>query len=109
MRGVRLASGALVVGLLVQPAAASVASSVRRIAGVDRYDTAARIAGEFPAPSTRVFVAVGTDFRSSLVAGAAAALAGSPLLLVGPTTVPISVTAELTRLAPAEIVVVSSA
>lgn len=58
---------------------------VYRLAGVDRYETARQIAvGALAArrtPSTRVFVATGTNFPDALAAGAAAAKAGGVVLL----------------------------
>ncbi|MGZ6343915.1 MAG: cell wall-binding repeat-containing protein [Candidatus Limnocylindrales bacterium] len=88
--------------------------SVQRIAGSDRYATAAQISAfAFPTPFTAgngtVFVATGANFPDALAAGPAAAHKGGPLLLVpGTGALPSSVTAELTRLKPNKIIVVGS-
>lgn len=69
--------------------------SVRRIGGVDRYQTAALVASatiaarggvttETPAPP--VYLATGTDFADALGASAVAAYTGSPVLLSRPET-----------------------
>ncbi|MFD0633326.1 cell wall-binding repeat-containing protein [Catenulispora yoronensis] len=52
-------------------------------AGRDRYDTAARVAGMFPAPMT-VGVATGTQFADALTGAGMVAAARSPLLLTEP-------------------------
>ena len=79
---------------------------VTRLAGVDRYATAAAIsASAFPAGATVVYVATGTGFPDALAAGAAAARVKAPILLVGPNAVPGATAAELTRLDPDQIVV----
>lgn len=79
-----------------------------RVFGPDRYSTAAVAAQGFPG-GRPVFVASGATFPDALAAGAAAAAAGAPLLLVRPDAVPDPVAAELTRLAPTEIRVLGGA
>ena len=61
--------------------------AVRRIAGADRYETAALIAQEFPGQSD-VALATGLDFPDALSLAAAAAANGIPLLLVSADRVP---------------------
>ncbi|MGB3763863.1 MAG: cell wall-binding repeat-containing protein [Ornithinimicrobium sp.] len=60
-------------------------TTVRRIAGSDRYRTAAAVAAEIPSPSTpstvTTYVASGQNFPDALVGAAAAARDGSPVLL----------------------------
>ena len=81
--------------------------SVTRIAGADRYDTAARIsAAHFPAGVPIAYVATGGTFPDALAAGAAAAALGGPVLLVRTNGIPSAVQAELARLQPGRIVVV---
>ena len=76
-----------------------------RVAGLNRYETAALLsASAFPNADT-VFVATGTSFPDALAGGPAAAAGRAPLLLVTPTAVPDATAAELTRLAPDRIVV----
>ena len=77
-----------------------------RISGPNRYSTAARVSGAFFEPGVpAVFLATGADFADALSAGAAAATAGGPLLLVTKDSVPAETVAELTRLRPQHIYV----
>jgi putative cell wall-binding protein len=83
------------------------AGSVRRIAGVDRYATAADLSADaFPAGAPAVHVVSGAGFADAVAAGPAAAAAGGPILLVTDSTVPDVTASELARLAPTSIVVV---
>jgi putative cell wall-binding protein len=83
--------------------------SVVRLAGADRYATAAAISAATYAPGASVaYVAVGTDFPDALAGAAAAGRAGGPVLLVEPDSVPPVVAAELARLAPSRIVVLGA-
>lgn len=75
-----------------------------RIAGADRYDTAARIAANFEPGVAAVFIATAFDFPDALAAGPAAASLDSPILLVGAGIGP-STRAELDRLNPQKIYV----
>jgi alpha-tubulin suppressor-like RCC1 family protein len=78
-----------------------------RIAGANRYDTAARLVGlAFPGTADLVLVATGANFPDALAASAAAAKADAPLLLVNPTAIPAATRAQLTRLKPKRIVIV---
>lgn len=77
---------------------------VTRIAGVDRYDTAARLSRTFTAGVPVAYVAIGTNFPDAL-AGVPATRGRGPLLLVSPAGIPSSVKQELLRLKPREIVV----
>jgi len=82
-------------------------STVGRDFGPDRYATSAAIARDHFGPGVPiVFVATGQDFPDALAAGAAAGLMGGPVLLVQPTAIPSSISAELAALAPQQIVVV---
>ena len=56
---------------------------VERIAGADRYATAAKIATKFFPNATSAFVATGLNFPDALAAAAAAGHIGAPVLLVG--------------------------
>jgi putative cell wall-binding protein len=80
--------------------------TVTRVAGVDRYDTAAKLsAATFAAGVPIAFVATGLDFADALSGGAAAGAGGGPMLLVRPDAIPSTTAAELDRLNPAAIVV----
>jgi putative cell wall-binding protein len=78
-----------------------------RIAGANRYDTAAQLVAQaFPTTASLVLVATGANFPDALAASAAAANANAPLLLVSPTNIPAATRAQLTRLQPQRIVIV---
>jgi putative cell wall-binding protein/subtilisin family serine protease len=72
-----------------------------RLAGDNRWETSAAIAGEFPADLPATHVASGLDWPDALAGGANAGFLGVPLVLSKPTDVPDVVMAELDRLSPA--------
>ncbi|WP_380175611.1 cell wall-binding repeat-containing protein [Kineococcus sp. DHX-1] len=77
-----------------------------RIAGVDRYETAARLSqASFSPGVSTVFVTTGADYADALAGSAAAVSKGAPILTVPGNVVPASTQAELTRLKPRSIVV----
>ncbi len=78
--------------------------TVRRLAGDNRYETAARAVASFTSAS-HVYVAIGTQFPDALAATAIAGFQGVPVLLVDPSGVPGSTAEVLRRLAPERIVV----
>jgi putative cell wall-binding protein len=80
---------------------------VVRLAGADRYATAAAVSAAHYAPGVPVaYVATGANFPDALAAGAAAVRRGGPVLLVSGSSIPGPTATELARLDPAEIVVV---
>ncbi len=91
---------------VAQRVAAVVDASVRRIAGSDRYDTAARLSAQRFAPGVdMVYVSTAANFPDALAAGAAAGVRNVPILLTAPSRLPAATKAELQRLAPARIIV----
>ena len=84
------------------------APDVERIAGIDRFATAAAIADEFAAPGGRVYIANGMNFPDALGGAAVAARDGDPVLLVTPTLIPAATTQALQALDPTEIVLLGS-
>jgi len=74
--------------------------SVRRIAGVDRYDTALKISQAFFADgsSPRAYISTGANFPDALAGGVAAGLAEAPMILVNPAGASPAALAELERL-----------
>ena len=79
--------------------------TVERIAGAGRYETAALVSEKVFAPGPAVvYVATGVDYPDALAGAAAAGRVGAPVLLVGKDTLPGSTANELTRLRPAQIV-----
>lgn len=82
------------------------AGGVHRLAGADRYATAAAVsAATFPAGAAVAYVSTGTAFPDALTGGVAAGREGGPLLLVQPNRLPAATAAELSRLRPGRIVV----
>jgi spore germination protein YaaH/putative cell wall-binding protein len=80
--------------------------SVVRLAGADRYATAARVSAASFAPGVPVvYVSTGTSFPDALAGGVAAGRQGGPVLLVARSSLPGATRAELQRLKPARIVV----
>ncbi len=72
-----------------------------RIAGPDRYGTAAAISTTFfTGPVAMLYIANGTNFPDALVGAAAAGHVGAPILLVAPTSIPDATAAAITALAP---------
>lgn len=83
---------------------------VSRVAGANRYETAAALSmGAFPdgpGPADAVVLASGESFADALSgAAAAAAEPSSPLLLTGRDTLPDATRSEIVRLAPAGVYV----
>lgn len=84
------------------------APAVDRLSGSDRYDAAVSIS-QAAYPSTHpdtVYVATGANYPDALSAAPAAVAKGGPLLLTAPTSLPASVSQEIQRLQPNNIVVV---
>jgi putative cell wall-binding protein len=80
---------------------------VVRLAGHDRDATSAAVSTSAFQPGVRaVYIASDRNYADALVAGAAAAEAGDPVLLVGRDGVPAALARELTRLRPSSIVIV---
>lgn len=93
-----------VTGLPLAGASATGASpNTVRIFGLDRYESASATGGYWETKRRPVFVATGANYPDSLAAGASAARLDVPLLLVTPTSVPMSTRIQLRRLAPTEI------
>jgi putative cell wall-binding protein len=81
-------------------------ASVRRLAGNDRYQTAAAVARDaFPGTVPVVYVASGGGFADALAGGPAAAHEGAPLLLTARDALPAATAEALEALAPERIVV----
>lgn len=81
--------------------------NVERVAGVDRYKTAAIISAKaYPTTAEVVYVASGTNFPDAVSAAPAAVHENAPLLLTQPGELPASTRAEIVRLDPEKIVVI---
>ena len=89
----------------LEAARAFTSGPVTRVAGADRYGTAAKLSAASMQPGVPVvYVASGSEFADALTAGPVAANRG-PILLVRPDAIPAETAAELTRLEPERIVV----
>ena len=100
------AIGALLLGSAVLLQGVASAASTQRLAGSDRYETAAVISEASFEPGVPVaFVAVGTDFPDALAGTPAAAELGGPVLPTLRDSVPQRIVQELQRLEPQRIVV----
>lgn len=81
-------------------------TQISRVAGTDRYATAAAISkSRFGAGASTVFVATGASFPDALAGAPAAARARGPVLLTARHELPGATAAELARLDPSVIVV----
>ena len=90
--------------------ATAAAASVQRVAGADRYATAAAVSASAFDPGVPVaYVATGTSFPDALAGGPAAAVTGGPVLLSDRAALPSATADELDRLAPGRIVVLGGA
>ncbi|MCW2724428.1 MAG: SpoIID/LytB domain protein [Frankiales bacterium] len=84
----------------VAPAPAR-SAGVTRVAGADRFGTAASVsAASFPGTANDVLIVTGADWPDALAAGAAAASVSAPVLPVQAGAVPGPIADELTRLKP---------
>ncbi|GGK70026.1 cell wall-binding repeat-containing protein [Ornithinimicrobium pekingense] len=80
--------------------------TVDRIAGGDRYATAAEASRAWGPGTGVVYVVNGGDYPDALTAASRAGVYDAPVLLTRPGTVPAQTRAALRRLSPARIVVV---
>ncbi len=81
-----------------------------RIAGPDRYNTAADITGTYAARGTTdtVFIATGQNFPDALAGAAIAGHLGAPILLVNDAGIPAIVATELSKLSLKHIFILGS-
>jgi len=79
---------------------------VVRWQGANRYATAAAVSqATYPDGATNVYLATGTAFPDALAGSALAAVAGGPLLLTDPHSLPSATADEISRLHPSAIIV----
>ncbi|QJU52200.1 cell wall-binding repeat-containing protein [Herbiconiux sp. KACC 21604] len=82
-------------------------TQVSRVAGVDRYEGAVKIAEQtHPGTSAALVVASGENYPDALSAGPVAVREKAPLLLVQGKSVPAVVAAKISKLAPMKVTVV---
>jgi putative cell wall-binding protein/peptidoglycan/xylan/chitin deacetylase (PgdA/CDA1 family) len=91
----------------VAPTAGDLAFRLERLAGSDRYGTAAAVSRRFfPVGVPVAFVVSGANFPDGLAAGPAGARLNGPVLFTAPGNLSTATRTELTRLRPGRIVVV---
>ncbi|MDP9821625.1 cell wall-binding repeat-containing protein [Nocardioides massiliensis] len=80
-------------------------TTIQRLSGTSRYDTAAAVTSHFWEPGQEVvYVASGESYPDALSGGALAALHKAPIVLVGKAALPDGARAELRRLQPQRVV-----
>ena len=80
--------------------------TVTRLSGTDRYKTSAAISAANFNPGVPVaYIATGLGFADAMSGAPVAGIKGGPILLVPGTSIPSAIAAELTRLKPANIVI----
>ncbi len=103
------ASGAVSDGTLTALRKYTTSGKVSRVAGADRYATAAAISkAHFPAGVAVVYLATGANFPDALSGGALAGAQGGPILLVKKSEIPAATSVELKRLNPGRVVILGS-
>ena len=88
--------------VLAAAASAAGGAATDRLGGVNRYDTAARIARAVPGQHDTVYLAVGTNFPDALAAGPATG--GAPVVLTPPGGLAPETAQVLADLAPEKVV-----
>lgn len=78
---------------------------VSRIAGTNRYESAAKIAATYPAGVGTAYLATGENFPDAIGAAAIAGRLDAPVLLTKPGSLPGATVAQLQRLQPERLVV----
>jgi putative cell wall-binding protein len=104
-RIVVLGSSATVSSAIASALSAYTTGSVARLAGPDRFATAAAISAANFTTADTVYIATGLNFPDALAGGPVAVLGDHPLLLVTPTSLPSAAATELARLHPSSVVV----
>ncbi len=110
-QSIKLIGGSSVVSDGVMDALRGYATSgsVERVAGANRFATAAQISANTFAPGVPVaYIATGKNFPDALAGVAAAGAVGGPILLSQPDQLPAETVAELNRLSPGRIVVLGA-
>ena len=95
---IKILGGEAVISGAVASSLDRYASNVVRLAGSDRYATAAAISNHaFPAGASTIYITTGLNYPDALAGGPAAAADGAPILLVRPDAIPNPTTAEIQR------------
>ena len=105
-REVTVIGGADAVSPTVASTLADLGIDVHRVAGADRYETAAAVARRVGDESRRVIVVTGRGFADAVAAGAYTARGAPPVLLTEPDAASPATLATISALQPEEILVV---
>lgn len=81
------------------------AGTVTRVAGDNRYGTAAALSGDYAPGVNAVFVATGEVFADSMSGAPISVSIGGPIVLTEPGTLPAETITELERLDPQRIII----
>ncbi len=92
--------GAGAVSETVLTAVTGIVPETTRVAGRDRYATAALLAADYPADLDNAFVATGLAYPDALTGSALAGFLGQPLLLTRAEEMPAATSAALQSLSP---------
>ena len=99
-------TGAVSAGVANQAKKISGVSTVSRVSGLNRYDTAVAVSKAGFKQASTVYLASGTTFPDALGGGAAAAQVDAPMLLTEPGKLPAKVAAEIRRLGAKKVIIV---
>jgi putative cell wall-binding protein len=83
-------------------------STITRVSGATRFDTAVKISQSVFATSSTAIVATGRNFADALAASGLSGSYDCPVLLTGPGTLSAGVDAEITRLGAKKVFVIGS-
>ncbi len=99
-------TGAVSAGVANQAKKISGVSTVSRVSGLNRYDTAVAVSKAGFKQASTVYLGSGTTFPDALGGGAAAAQFDAPMLLTEPSKLPAKVAAEIRRLGAKKVIIV---
>lgn len=102
---VTVVGGTQAVSTIAEAQVTRAGAQVARVAGSDRFDTAARLARTVERSGPNILLATGSNFPDALGAAAVAARLSATLILTSPTTMSRAASDYLTRRAPDSITV----
>ncbi|WP_437584410.1 cell wall-binding repeat-containing protein [Paramicrobacterium sp. CJ85] len=106
VKNVVIAGGTGVVSTKIESQLKSAGFSVKRLAGADRYATAAAINSAYFSSSSSAYVATGATYADALTGGVAAARSGSALYITTQKCMPTSIRNTALKQAPSTVHVI---
>lgn len=106
VKNVVIAGGTGVVSTTIEKQLKSAGFGVKRLAGKDRYATAAAINSAYFASSSSAYVATGASFADALTGGVAAARSGSAMYITTQKCMPASIRNVAVKQAPTSVHVI---